>query len=99
MVQEIDYIVLVSIKNYKTDGMKAATMPQQRRVLFLNPKLKNQRHFETEIFRSIFGEDLGKKEFFLEAGSYGNIIESYENTLKTLLENETDSADLQSVLL
>ena len=88
MAQEIDYIVLVSIKNYKTEGMKAATMPQQRRVLFLNPKLKDQRHLETEIFKSFFGEDLGKKEFFLEAGSYGNIIEAYEKTLKTLLEKE-----------
>ena len=88
MTQEIDYILLVSIKNYKTEGMKAATMPQQRGVLFLNPKLKDQRHLETEIFKSFFGEDLGKKEFFLEAGSYGNIIEAYEKTLKTLLEKE-----------
>ena len=37
---------------------------------------------------SIFGEDLGKKEFFLEAGSYRNIVEAYEKTLRTLLEKE-----------
>ena len=86
--KEKTYIVLVSIKNYKTEGMKEATIPQQYRTLFLNPKLKDQRHLETEIFKSFFGEDLGKKEFFLEAGSYGNIIEVYENTLRTLLEKE-----------
>ncbi|MBL7879593.1 MULTISPECIES: hypothetical protein [Chryseobacterium] len=86
MEKEIDYIVLVSIKNYKTDGMEVAR--KNRRTLFLKPKLKDQRHLETEIFKSIFGEDLGKKEFFLEAGSYGNIIEAYEKTLRTLLEKE-----------
>ena len=88
MEKEINYIVLVSIKNYKIVGMEEATQPQKQTILFLNPKLKDESFLETEIFKSFFGEDLGKKEFFLEAGSYGNIIEAYENTLKTLLEKE-----------
>ena len=85
-MEEKTFIVLVSTKNYKTVGIEIAR--KNRITLFLNPKLKDQRHLETEIFKSFFGEDLGKKEFFLEAGSYGNIIEVYENTLRTLLEKE-----------
>ncbi|MBF6655597.1 hypothetical protein [Flavobacterium columnare] len=85
---EINYIVLVSIKNYKIVGMREATMPQKQRILFLNSKIKDQAYLETEIFKSFFGEDLGKKEFFLEAGSYGNIVEAYEKKLRTLLEQE-----------
>lgn len=88
MENKIDYIVLVAIKDYKIVGMKEATTPQQRRVLFLNPELKDQRHLETEIFKSFFGEDLGKKDFFLEAGSYKNIVDEYEKTLRILLEKE-----------
>ncbi|KFF14123.1 hypothetical protein N6B72_08045 [Chryseobacterium soli] len=55
MEKEINYIVLVSTKDYKTDGMKVATAPQQQRILFLNRPIKDQ---------SFFGESLGKKEFF-----------------------------------
>ncbi|WP_444626681.1 hypothetical protein ACSLMH_10875 [Flavobacterium columnare] len=88
MTQEIDYIVLVSTKNYKTDGMEVATAPHQRIILFLNRKIEDDAFLKKEIFKSFFGEDLGKKEFFLEAGSYGNIIQAYEKTLRTLLEQE-----------
>jgi hypothetical protein len=85
-MEEKIFIVLVSTKNYKTVGIEIAR--KNRITLFLNPKLKDQRHLETEIFKSFFGEDLGKKEFYLEAGSYGNIVEAYEKTLRTLLEKE-----------
>ncbi|AMA50454.1 MULTISPECIES: hypothetical protein [Flavobacterium] len=88
MEKEINYIVLVSTKNYKTEGMKAATKPQYFTSIFLKPKFEDETFFETEIFKSFFGEDLGKKEFFLEAGSYGNIVEAHEKTLRTLLEKE-----------
>jgi len=53
MEKEKTYIVLVSTKNYKTEGIEVAK--KNRRTLFLNPKLKDQRHLETEIFKSIFG--------------------------------------------
>ncbi|MBF6652651.1 hypothetical protein C3B47_07050 [Flavobacterium columnare] len=88
MEKEINYIVLVSTKNYKTEGMKAATKPQYFTSIFLKPKFEDETFFETEIFKSFFGEDLGKKEFFLEAGSYGNIVEAHEKILRTLLEKE-----------
>ncbi|OOB82344.1 hypothetical protein BZL53_11080 [Flavobacterium columnare] len=87
-MEEKIFIVLVSTKNYKTDGMEVATAPHQRIILFLNRKIEDDAFFKKEIFKSFFGEDLGKKEFFLEAGSYGNIIEAYEKTLRTLLEKE-----------
>ncbi|WP_444622865.1 hypothetical protein [Flavobacterium columnare] len=87
-MEEKIFIVLVSTKNYKTDGMEVATAPHQRIILFLNRKIEDDAFFKKEIFKSFFGEDLGKKEFFLEAGSYGNIIEAYEKTLRTLLEDE-----------
>ncbi|KFF14125.1 hypothetical protein IW15_01385 [Chryseobacterium soli] len=86
MEEEKKNIILVSTKNYKTEGIKCTE--GNRKIIFLNPKLKDQVYLETEIYKSIFGEDLGKKEFFLKAGSYGNIIEAYENTLITLLEKE-----------
>ncbi|WP_444647835.1 hypothetical protein [Flavobacterium columnare] len=88
MEEKKTFIVLVSTKNYKTEGMKVATAPQVFRVLLLNRPIKDQAYLETEIFKSFFGEDLGKKEFFLEAGSYGNIVEAYEKKLRTLLEKE-----------
>ncbi|AEW86654.1 hypothetical protein FCOL_09225 [Flavobacterium columnare ATCC 49512] len=88
MEEKKTFIVLVSTKNYKTEGMKVATAPQVFRVLLLNRPIKDQAYLETEIFKSFFGEDLGKKEFFLEAGSYGNIVEAYEKKLRTLLEDE-----------
>ncbi|OOB82338.1 hypothetical protein BZL53_11050 [Flavobacterium columnare] len=88
MEEKINYIVLVSTKNYKTEGMKAATKPQYFTSIFLKPKFEDETFFETEIFKSFFGEDLGKKEFFLEAGSYGNIVEAHEKILRTLLEKE-----------
>lgn len=82
------FIVLVSTKNYKTEGMKVATTPQKRIILLLDRPIKDEAFLETEIFKSFFGEDLGKKEFFLESGSYENIVEAHENTLRALLEKE-----------
>jgi len=59
-----------------------------RIILTLYRPIKDQSFLETEIFKSFFGADLGKKEFFLEAGSYGYIIEAYEKKLRILLEKE-----------
>jgi hypothetical protein len=78
--------VLVSPINYKVSGMECTR--KNRKILALNSLVKEAAYLETEIFKSFFGEDLGKKEFFLEAESYENIIEEYENTLRTLLEKE-----------
>ena len=78
--------VLVSPINYKVSGMESTR--SNRKIIVLNSLVKESPYLETEIFKSFFGEDLGKKEFFLEAGSYGNIIEAYEKTLRTLLEKE-----------
>lgn len=78
--------VLVSPINYKISGIESTR--SNRKIIVLNSLVKEAAYLETEIFKSFFGDDLGKKEFFLEAGSYGNIIEAYENTLKSLLKKE-----------
>ena len=83
---EKSFGIIVSPINYKVSGMESTR--SNRKIIVLNSLVKEAAYLETEIFKSFFGEDLGKKEFFLEAGSYGNIIEAYENTLKTLLEKE-----------
>ena len=82
MEKEINYIVLVSIKNYKIVGMEEATQPQKQTILFLNPKLKDESFLETEIFKSFFFFFLGKKEFFLEFCCLGFVVVVYGKNIK-----------------
>lgn len=65
--------------NYRPVGIYSANV---------NPQLKDHTFLEKEVFKSIFGESLGKEDLFLEAGSYENIVNAYENILQKLLKDE-----------
>ncbi|MDQ1160201.1 hypothetical protein QE422_000569 [Chryseobacterium sp. SORGH_AS 447] len=77
--------IIVSPINYKVSGMESTR--SNRKILALNSSVKEAAYLETEIFKSYF-KDLGKEEYFLEVGSYSNLMEEYEKTLKELLKKE-----------
>jgi hypothetical protein len=86
MEQEKSSCILVSTRDYKSDGVESTR--GNRKIIFLDDPFSDISNLEIEIFKSVMGEDFGKKEFFLESGSYGIIIKAYENTLRKLLEKE-----------
>ncbi|CAI8841525.1 hypothetical protein [Chryseobacterium sp. IT-36CA2] len=86
MSEEKQQIILVSTKNYITEGIKSTE--GNRKILFVNPQLKDHTFLEKEVFKSIFGENLGKEDLFLEPGSYENIVKAYEHILQNLLKDE-----------
>ncbi|WP_240455130.1 hypothetical protein [Flavobacterium columnare] len=66
MEEKINDYVLVSTKNYQNIGMNGTK--KFRIILTLNRPIQDQAYLETEVFKSFFGEDLGKKEFFFRSG-------------------------------
>ncbi|WP_294243803.1 hypothetical protein [uncultured Chryseobacterium sp.] len=77
--------IIVSPINYKVNGMESTR--SNRKILALNSSVEEAAYLETEIFKLYF-KDLGEKEYFLETGSYSNLMEAYEKTLRELLEKE-----------
>ncbi|MBL7879594.1 MAG: hypothetical protein JNN23_06995 [Chryseobacterium gambrini] len=80
------YCIVVSTKNYNVE--KLEEIKKNSSYISWNNPDNFISNLEIEIFKSFMGEDFGKKELFLEVGSYGNIVEAYENALRKLLEKE-----------